>query len=73
MDDNTEYMLTTIDNPYNPFTQFELWFKYDMLNGYNSCALLNETAVVTSVRSDELNQKDVNDAIDYIIKQTNRC
>lgn len=69
MDSDTEYMLTTRDNPYSPFTQFELWFKYDMIHGYNSLGLLNETSVVTSVRSDELNEKDVNDAIDYIVNK----
>lgn len=33
--------LTTIDNPYNPFTQFDDWFAYDTQNGYNSCGILD--------------------------------
>ena len=69
MDENTDYMLTTIDNPYNPFTQFELWFKYDMIHGYNTCGLLDQTANVNKISDDRLNEKDVNDAINYIIEK----
>ena len=32
----TEYMITTIDNPYNPFEDFEKWFIWDHISGYNS-------------------------------------
>lgn len=62
-------MLTTRDNPYNPFTEFDAWFKYDMLQGYNSCGLLSQTANVDSVQSQELNEKDISDAIDYIVSK----
>ena len=34
MDDNTIHMLSTIDNPYNPFTHFDLWNQYDEARGY---------------------------------------
>jgi len=32
-------MLTTFDNPYDPFTQFDKWLLFDMEKGYNSCLL----------------------------------
>ena len=64
-----DYMVTTYDNPYDPFMQFNLWFKYDMMLGHNCCGILNETANVNSVQSENLNEKDVEDAIDYIVKQ----
>lgn len=32
----TETMLTTIDNPFNPFEQFVDWFMYDQQKGYNT-------------------------------------
>jgi hypothetical protein len=34
-------MLTTIDNPFSPFTEFEEWFAFDIQKGYNTCALLD--------------------------------
>lgn len=64
-----DHMLTTFDNPYNPFDEFELWFKTDMYLGYNSCGLLERTANVNNIQSDELNEKDISDAIDYIVSQ----
>ena len=32
----TETMLTTIDNPFNPFEQFVEWYMYDQQKGYNT-------------------------------------
>ena len=29
-------MLTTFDNPYDPFEQFTLWFLFDVEKGYNT-------------------------------------
>lgn len=64
---NDEYMLTTYDNPYNPFEQFNLWFKYDLMLGHNSCGLLEKTANVNNIQNEEYNEQDVQDAIDYIV------
>lgn len=52
--DNDEYMLSTLDNPYNPFTDFDSWYQYDVTHGYNTCSYL--ARVVHS--SDELSEKD---------------
>lgn len=30
------YMVTTADNKWNPFTQFEEWLAYDSNHGYNT-------------------------------------
>ena len=68
-DQDSYCMLTTYDNPYNPFTQFNLWFKHDMLLGHNCCGLLAKTACLNNIQSDYYNQKDVNDAINYICKE----
>lgn len=40
MDEDEEVMLTTIDNPFNPFVQFDEWFAFDLEKGYNTCAYL---------------------------------
>lgn len=39
-----ESMLTTFDNPYNPFTQFLEWFQFDFVSGYHTCGLLARIA-----------------------------
>lgn len=33
--------LTTFDNPYSPYEQFEEWYRYDTDHGYNSSGLLD--------------------------------
>ena len=35
-----ERMLTTEDNPFDPFTQWEEWDAYDRALGYNTTAML---------------------------------
>ena len=62
----TEYMLTTVDNPYSPFTQFDEWLEFDTLKGYNTCGYLARVAKTSSSLSDEMNSRAINDAIDEI-------
>lgn len=35
-----EYMITTVDNPFDPFDQFDEWLAYDLSMGYNSLGLV---------------------------------
>lgn len=60
--------LTTFDNPFSPFTQFNEWFVYDVTKGYNSCAYLARIARTSSQLSDEENNREIERAIDEIIK-----
>lgn len=61
-------MLTTVDNPYDPFTQFQQWFLFDMEKGYNSCGLLARIAKTSDSLTDEENENEVDRAIDEIIQ-----
>lgn len=61
-----DYMLTTYDNPYNPFDEFIAWFKWDMMMGYNTCGLLAKTAATSPVFSDEINDQLTVEAMDAI-------
>ena len=55
-----ERMLTTIDNPFNPFEDFDSWKAFDEQQGYYTCELL---ARVT-FSSGELSEADQENAID---------
>lgn len=62
-------MLTTIDNPFNPFTQFEQWFTFDMEKGYDCCGRVARLLVDLSFdvsTEEELNANEK--AIDTIIR-----
>lgn len=57
---SNECMLTTIDNPYNPFDEFALWLLFDKQKGYNSCEYLARIAQL----SDDLSEKETEDEIE---------
>lgn len=63
-----EVMLTTFDNPFDPFEDFTSWFLFDNEKSYNTCGYLARIANTT----DEMTQKEVNEeverAIDEIIR-----
>lgn len=63
------HMLTTIDNPYSPETQWDEWFQFDSSHGYHTPGLL---ARITR-SSDELSEVDQDAArelaIDEIIRE----
>jgi hypothetical protein len=59
------YMLTTLDNPYNPFTQYDEWYEYDTGKGYNTCAYL---ARITKT-SEELSEAEEALAIDVAMDE----
>lgn len=61
-------MLSTFDNPHNPFVDFDSWLMYDMEKGYNSCGYLARIARTSDQFSEEENNLEVERAIDEIIK-----
>lgn len=60
-----EHMLTTVDNPYDPFTQFDEWRAYDERHGYNTLSFLARIVVI----SDDLSEADQSDAIEDAIEE----
>ena len=61
-------MITTTDNPYNPQTDFQQWYLYDVNNGYNTCAYLGRIVKDSEELSDEEKEIENERAIDEIIK-----
>ena len=68
MMENKDIMLTTFDNPYDPFEQFTLWLLFDKEKGYNTCEYLARTAKLSSDMSPIEEEKEIERAIDEIIK-----
>ena len=64
----TQCMLTTKDNPYDPFNQFDSWFTYDVTNGYNTCGYLARIAKTSDALTEPENNAEIERAIDEIIK-----
>ena len=59
--------LTTTDNPYSPFTQFDDWYAFDEAKGYHSCSLLARIANTSSDLNFEETNAVIENAIDRII------
>ena len=60
--------VTTLDNPYNFFTQFDEWYAFDTEKGYNTCAYLARLANVSS----EMSEKDYEEAVERVIEDVLR-
>ena len=58
-----ECMITTFDNPYNPFEQFTLWHLFDKEKGYDSSERVMRLANI----SDDMTQKEVDEEIERAI------
>lgn len=61
-------MLTTADNPFNPFTHFNEWLSFDESKGYNTCAYLARIAKVSDALSETEEAIAIRDAIDEIVR-----
>lgn len=60
--------LTTVDNPYNPFDDFEKWFMFDNIKGYGTCSYLARIARTSDALTPQENEQALETAIDEIIK-----
>jgi hypothetical protein len=59
-------MLSTPDNPYNPFEQFDLWYACDEERGHHTCSYVDRLTFASSAYSDDLYQVAINDAVQRI-------
>ena len=55
--------LTTSDNPFDPFDDFDRWYRFDESKGYMSSGMVARVADI----SDELSEGDRNRAIEEAI------
>lgn len=62
-----QYMLSTIDNPFNPFSNFDDWLRFDKDNDYNSAELLARIAYPSEQLTDDELNDEIERAIDDIV------
>lgn len=61
--------VTTTDNPFNPFTQYEAWASYDEVQcGYYTNSYLARIAVISPDLSPKEMEQAIEDACDEICK-----
>lgn len=61
-------MLTTVDNPYDPFTQYDEWWTWDFNHGYHTnsfLARITQTSHELSIADQEV---AIEQAIDEIVE-----
>lgn len=60
-------MLTTIDNPFSPFTQFDEWLAFDNEKGYSTPNYLARIARTSDELSEEDEELEITRAINEIV------
>lgn len=63
-----EVFLTTIDNPFDPFKNFDEWYAFDEQKGYHTCEYLSRVAHLSEGLSVFENDLEYERAIDEIVK-----
>ena len=63
------HMLTTVDNPFNPFTDYDRWDAYDQGEGYYTSAFLARITITSSDLSEADQDVAIENAIDEIVKE----
>jgi hypothetical protein len=62
-------MLTTVDNPYDPFTEYEEWNNYDVSHGHHTASFLARIAYSAVELSEADRDLVMEQAIDEIVTE----
>jgi hypothetical protein len=65
----SDSMLTTVDNPFDPFTDYDAWYSWDAAAGYHTPGLLARIVITSDELSDADQHVAVEDAIDEIVRE----
>lgn len=64
MSQTKDIWITTVDNPFDPFTQFDRWLNFDEQNGYRTC---ERVARLAHCSPENLTTKENNEMIDIAL------
>lgn len=62
-------MLTTTDNPHDPFTDYDEWYAWDRRQGYHTPSFLARVCFVSSDLSEPDQALAIEQAIDEIVDE----
>ena len=62
----SEIALTTVDNPYSPFSQYDDWYNYDLEKGYDCCGYIDRMSL-GRLDNKSLSDDEENEIIEEII------
>ena len=63
-----EVTATTIDNPFNPFDDFNSWFRFDTEKGYYTSSKLGRLTHLTDDMTEKEENEEVERAVDRLIE-----
>lgn len=69
-----QFMLTTFDNPFNPFVDFSSWYMFDCEKGHNTSSrlarIVNIDSEMTQKEIDEERERAMNLIVEYDLEDT---
>lgn len=68
-----DYMITTLDNPFNPYEEWDEWWQYDHQYGHCSWELVDRLANTSDELPDSINEREVDKAIQLILDTDFEC
>ena len=68
-DSIVQYLPSTDDNPYNPFTHFDEWYAYDTSHQHNSLGILARLARQSPGLTEAENKQEIEQAIDTMVSK----
>ena len=60
--------ITTIDNPFDPFNEFDSWFAFDVEKGYYTSSKIARLTHLTDDMSEAEETEEIERAIDRLIE-----
>jgi len=66
-DDQADFLLTTIDNPWDPFDQWDEWYAFDQAQGYDTPGYLARVCASSFDLSVDDQESQIAEAIEEIV------
>lgn len=67
----TVVMLSLLSNPFDPFSEFDAWYRYDRDEGYDTAGLIDRLVSTSSEISEADQELAVEQAVDSILENPN--